>query len=61
MTSIYYGSKDKGEQGKDEHGNFMKVKYMFEFDDKETNEHIYSINIWKFYKSGLCLLDKEVR
>ena len=34
---------------------------MFEFDDKETNEHIYSINIWKFYKSGLCLLDKEVR
>ena len=60
-TSIYYGSKDKGEQGKDEHGNFMKVRYMFEFDDKETNEHIYSINIWKFYKSGLCLLDKEVR
>ena len=61
MTSIYYGSKDKGEQGKDEHGNFMKVRYMFEFDDKETNKHIYSINIWKFYKSGLCLLDKEVR
>lgn len=61
MTSIYYGSKDKGEQGKDEHGNFMKVRYMFEFDDKETNEHIYSVNIWKFYKSGLCLLDKEVR
>lgn len=60
MTSIYYGSKDKGEQGKDEHGNFMKVKYMFEFDDKETNKHIYSVNIWKFYKSGLCLLDKEV-
>lgn len=59
-TSIYYGSKDKGEQGKDEHGNFMKVKYRFEFDDKETNEHIYSVNIWKFYKSGLCLLDKEV-
>ena len=61
MTSIYYGSKDKGEQGKDEHGNFMKVKYRFEFDDKETNKHIYSVNIWKFYKSGLCLLDKEVR
>lgn len=61
MTSIYYGSKDKGEQGKDEHGNFMKVRYMFEFDDKETNEHIYTINIWKFYKSGLCLLDKELR
>ena len=61
MTSIYYGSKDKGEQGKDEHGNFMKVRYMFEFDDKETDKHIYSINIWKFYKSGLCLLDKEVR
>ena len=61
MTSIYYGSKDKGEQGKDEHGNFMKVRYMFEFDDKETNEHIYSINIWKFYKSGLCILDKELR
>ena len=61
MTSIYYGSKDKGEQGKDEHGNFMKVRYMFEFDDKETNEHIYSINIWKFYKSGLCLLATEVR
>ena len=60
-TSIYYGSKDKGEQGKDEHGNFMKVKYMFEFDDKETNKHIYSVNIWKFYKSGLCLLDKEIR
>lgn len=60
-TSIYYGSKDKGEQGKDEHGNFMKVRYMFEFDDKETNEHIYSVNIWKFYKSGLCLLDKEIR
>lgn len=60
MTSIYYGSKDKGEQGKDEHGNYMKVRYMFEFDDKETNEHIYSVNIWKFYKSGLCLLDKEV-
>lgn len=59
-TSIYYGSKDKGEQGKDEHGNFMKVKYMFEFDDKETNKHIHSVNIWKFYKSGLCLLDKEV-
>ena len=59
-TSIYYGSKDKGEQGKDEHGNFMKVKYRFEFDDKETNKHIYSVNIWKFYKSGLCLLDKEV-
>lgn len=56
MTSIYYGSKDKGEQGKDEHGNFMKVRYTFEFDDKETNEHIYSVNIWKFYKSGLCLL-----
>ena len=61
MTSIYYGSKDKGEQGKDEHGNYMKVRYMFEFDDKETNEHIYSVNIWKFYKSGLYLLDKEVR
>lgn len=61
MTSIYYGSKDKGEQGKDEHGNYMKVRYMFEFDDKETNEHIYSVNIWKFYKSGLCILDKEVR
>lgn len=61
MTSIYYGSKDKGEQGKDEHGNFMKVRYMFEFDDKKTNEHIYTINIWKFYKSGLCLLDKELR
>lgn len=61
MTSIYYGSKDKGEQGKDEHGNFMYVRYMFEFDDKETKEHIYSINIWKFYKSGLCLLDKELR
>ena len=61
MTSIYYGSKDKGEQGKDEHGNFMKVRYMFEFDDKETNEHIYTINIWKFYKSGLCLLDEELR
>lgn len=60
MTSIYYGSKDKGEQGKDEHGNFMKVRYMFEFDDKETDKHIYSTNIWKFYKSGLCLLDKEV-
>ena len=60
MYSIYYGSKDKGEQGKDEHGNFMKVRYMFEFDDKETNEHIYSVNIWKFYKSGLCLLDKEL-
>ena len=60
MTSIYYGSKDKGEQGKDEHGNFMKIRYMFEFDDKETNEHIYSVNIWKFYKSGLCLLDKEL-
>lgn len=59
-TSIYYGSKDKGEQGKDEHGNFMKVKYRFEFDDKETNKHIYSVNIWKFYKSGLCLLDKEI-
>ncbi len=59
MTSIYYGSKD--EQGKDEHGNYMKVRYMFEFDDKETNDHIYTINIWKFYKSGLCLLDKEVR
>ena len=59
-SSIYYGSKDKGEQGKDEHGNFMKVKYRFEFDDKETNKHIYSVNIWKFYKSGLCLLDKEV-
>ena len=59
-TSIYYGSKDKGEQGKDEHGNFMKVKYRVEFDDKETNEHIYSVNIWKFYKSGLCLLDKEI-
>lgn len=61
MTSIYYGSKDKGEQGKDEHGNYMKVRYMFEYDDKETGEHIYTINIWKFYKSGLCLLDKEVR
>lgn len=61
MTSIYYGSKDKGEQGKDEHGNFMEVRYMFEFDDKETNEHIYTINIWKFYKSGLCLLDEELR
>lgn len=61
MSSIYYGSKDKGEQGKDEHGNFMKVRYMFEYDDKETNEHIYTINIWKFYKSGLCLLDKELR
>lgn len=61
MTSIYYGSKDKGEQGKDEHGNFMYVRYMFEFDDKETNEHIYTINIWKFYKSGLCLLDEELR
>lgn len=61
MTSIYYGSKDKGEQGKDEHGNYMKVRYMFEFDDNETNEHIYSVNIWKFYKSGLCILDKEVR
>lgn len=61
MSSIYYGSKDKGEQGKDEHGNFMKVRYMFEFDDKETNEHTYTINIWKFYKSGLCLLDKELR
>lgn len=61
MSSIYYGSKDKGEQGKDEHGNYMKVRYMFEFDDKETNEHIYSVNIWKFYKSGLCILDKEVR
>lgn len=61
MSSIYYGSKEKGEQGKDEHGNFMKVRYMFEFDDKETNEHIYTINIWKFYKSGLCLLDKELR
>lgn len=61
ITSIYYGSKDKGEQGKDEHGNYMKVKYMFGFDDKETNEHIYSVNIWKFYKSGLCILDKEVR
>ena len=60
MSSIYYGSKDKGEQGKDEHGNFMYVRYTFEFDDKETNEHIYSVNIWKFYKSGLCLLDKEV-
>lgn len=60
MTSIYYGSKDKGEQGKDEHGNFMYVRYTFEFDDKETNEHIYSVNIWKFYKSGLCLLDKEL-
>lgn len=59
MTSIYYGSKD--EQGKDEHGNYMKVRYMFEYDDKETGEHIYTINIWKFYKSGLCLLDKEVR
>lgn len=56
MSFIYYGSKDK-----DEHGNFMKVRYMFEFDDKETNEHIYTINIWKFYKSGLCLLDKELR
>lgn len=61
MSSIYYGSKDKGEQGKDEHGNFMKVRYMFEYDDKETNEHIYTINIWKFYKSGLCLLDEELR
>lgn len=61
MSSIYYGSKEKGEQGKDEHGNFMKVRYMFEFDDKETNEHIYTVNIWKFYKSGLCLLDKELR
>ena len=61
MTSIYYGSKDKGEQGKDEHGNFMKVRYRFEFDDKETKKHIYSVNIWKFYKSGLCLLDKELR
>lgn len=61
MTSIYYGSKDKDEQGKDEHGNYMKVRYMFEYDDKETGEHIYTINIWKFYKSGLCLLDKEVR
>ena len=61
MTSIYYGSKDKGEQGKDEHGNFMKVRYEFEFDDKETNKHIHSVNIWKFYKSGLCLLDKEIR
>lgn len=61
MTSIYYGSKDKGEQGKNEHGNFMYVRYMFEFDDKETNEHIYTINIWKFYKSGLCLLDEELR
>ena len=61
MTSIYYGSKDKGEQGKDEHGNFMKVRYMFEFYDKETNEYIYTINIWKFYKSGLCLLDEELR
>ena len=61
ITYIYYGSKDKGEQGKDEHGNFMKVKYMFEFDDKETNKHIHSVNIWKFYKSGLCLLDKEIR
>lgn len=61
MSSIYYGSKDKGEQGKDEHGNFMKVRYMFEFDDKETDKHIYSVNIWKFYKSGLCLLDKEVK
>lgn len=61
MTSIYYGSKDKGEQGKDEHGNYMKVRYMFEFDDKETGKHIYTINIWKFYKSGLCLLDKELR
>lgn len=60
MSSIYYGSKDKGEQGKDEHGNFMYVRYTFEFDDKETNEHIYSVNIWKFYKSGLCLLDKEL-
>ena len=60
-TSIYYGSKDKGEQGKDEHGNFMYVRYMFEFDDKETKEHIYSVNIWKFYKSGLCLLYKELR
>ena len=59
-TSIYYGSKDKGEQGKDEHGNFMKVRYEFEFDDKETNKHIHSVNIWKFYKSGLCLLDKEI-
>lgn len=59
MTSIYYGSKD--EQGKDEHGNYMKVRYMFEYDDKETGEHIYTINIWKFYKSGLCLLDKELR
>lgn len=56
MSSIYYGSKDKGEQGKDEHGNFMYVRYTFEFDDKETKEHIYSVNIWKFYKSGLCLL-----
>ena len=61
MSSIYYGSKDKGEQGKDEHGNYMKVRYMFEFDDKETGKHIYTINIWKFYKSGLCLLDKELR
>lgn len=60
MTSIYYGSKDKGEQGKDEHGNFMYVRYTFEFEDKETKEYIYSVNIWKFYKSGLCLLDKEL-
>lgn len=56
MSSIQFG--DKSDQGKDQHGNFIKIRYKCDFDDEGTNKHIYSTNIWKFYKSGLCVLDK---
>lgn len=56
MYSIQFG--DKSDQGKDEHGNFIKIRYKCDFDIEDSNKHVYSTNVWKFYKSGLCLLDK---
>ena len=55
IISCEFGDKDK-----DERGSFIIAKLSLDYDDEESKDHVYSKTIWKFYKSGLCELVKEI-
>ena len=45
------------EKGKDDKGQFVYIRFNCDYDDFD-GEHRYVKLLYKFYKSGLCILDK---
>ena len=48
-----------GDKGKDKNGQYVNIQFSCDYNDND-NIHRYVKLSYKFYKSGLCALDKVI-